>query len=100
MLRHMSQFNLREMADDAERDALLETMWRRVSQLPQAREVRLYRQISPGNPFDYCIEVTLFGDEQEQLEKYLNNPAHERFCKEIWDKYVVNQLDLNILSLF
>ena len=49
---------------------------------------------------EHSTPETMCALKQEQLEKYLNNPAHERFCKEIWDKYVVNQLDLNILSLF
>lgn len=100
MLKHMSQFNLKYAEGDPEWEGLLQMMWERVSALHEAKEVRLYRQINPANPFDYCIEVTLPEDDPACLERYLNNPAHDLFCKEVWEKYVANQLDLNIASLF
>ena len=100
MLRHLSQFNLKYSEGDPEYEGLLDAMYKRACELPEAKEVKIYRQIDPSNPFDYCIEVTFPGDDLETLEKYMENPIHDAFCEEVWYKYVKNQLNLNILSLF
>lgn len=98
MIMHLSQFNLKFPEGDPRNDEVIKTMKEWGPKLPEAKSIRVFNQINPGNPFKYCIVVD-FGDADiTALERYLDNPVHDQFCEEVWFKNVKNQLDTNIIE--
>ena len=100
MIKHLSLFNLKYLETDPKIDDILQMMFIRARELPEVARIRIFRQECQTNPYNYCIEVTFDSNDPSILLKYMNNTVHEKFCEEVWSKYVLNSLDINITQLY
>ncbi len=96
MIEHTVSFNLKHSAGSAEEAAFLEAL-RSFADIPGVKGFKVNRQVSSKGPFAH--QISMWFDDQEQLEAYDASEAHVEFVSERWLSEVVEHQTLDFVEV-
>jgi hypothetical protein len=92
MIRHSVLFTLRHPRHSPQENDFLSACLD-LLKIPGVTAFEVFRQTSPKNPFS--LGLTMFFDDRETYEAYLNDPIHSEFVASRWLPEVLDFLEID-----
>ena len=95
MIRHIVPFRLKHAPNSAEEADFLNAN-RKLADIPGVQAFELSRQVSPKNPFTFCVSMAF--RHQAAYDAYNVHPAHVDFVQTRWIPEVADFMEIDLVA--